>query len=302
MTRIGIIGTDTLAQIHIVELLTNNHFEIVGCYAPDDRQSMVFARQYRLISYSSIEALFKYADTVDIAGNLPETMDLAECSLKAIKHVLIVQIDRLNMEQIQYLRKLAEESGVVLQLGTGYRYCPVYETLNQSIKEAKVVDIKHQLVSGKDPYARLNVELSYDFDFVTSILKASICKIDVKTWNKTDILHCRLECDNGCVINLMAYTITAGEPKLEMTFTSSDTIFCADIFKSTIKKQYRANDIVDPIILDAFSEKVIQKHYLRNFYRAICNEYESVRNIDRQFQNMAAADYIVERMKIENEH
>ena len=302
MTRIGIIGTTTVAHIHIAGLLTNNQYEIVGCYSPENRQSMVFARQYRLISYSSPEALFKYADAVDIADNLPETMDLAECSLKAMKHVLIAQPDRLTMNQIQYLKKLAEESGVVLQLGTGYRYCPVYDTLTQLMQEAKVVDVKHRLVNGADLYARLNVELSYIFDFVTAILNANICKIDVKTWNTTesspDILHCRLECDNGCVINLVTYTIAEGDPMLEMTFTSSEAVIRADIFKSTIEKQDRNCDTVDYIILDDYNEKTVHKHYLRNFYRAICNEYEAVRNIDGQFNNKAVADYIVERIKI----
>ena len=301
MTRIGIIGTGEVAHLHIVGLLTSSTYEITGCYAPENRQSMIFARHYRLISYSSPEALFKYADAIDIADNLPETMELAELSLKAMKHVLIAQPDWLNMDQIQYLKKLAEESDVILQLGTGYRYCPVHDMLAESMQMARVIDINHQLVNDNNLYTRLNMELSYDFDFVTSILKASIYKLDVKTWTKSekspDILHCRLECDNGCVINMIGYTITEGDPKLEITFTSSEAIVRADIFKSVIEKQYRSYDVGDSIVLDAYSKKTVHKHYLRNFYRAICNERDAIRNIERQIHNMAAADFIVERIK-----
>jgi hypothetical protein len=301
MTRIGIIGTGDVAHIHIAGLLTCSNCEIAGCYAPENRPSMIIARQYRLISYSSPEALFKYADAVDITDNLPETMALAELSLKAMKHVFIAQTDQLSMEQMQYLKKLAEESGVVLQLGTGYRYCPAYEMLAKSMQTAKVIDIRHQLVSHSDLFARLNVELSYDFDFVTGILKASISKLEVKTWTKSenspDVLHCRLECDNGCAVNLMAYTVVEGEPKLEFTFTSSDAVIRADVFKSAIEKQYRTCDVVDSIILDAYSDKTIHKQYLRNFYRAICNEHDAIHSIDDQFQNRVAADYIVDRIK-----
>ncbi|MDR1172264.1 MAG: Gfo/Idh/MocA family oxidoreductase [Bacteroidales bacterium] len=301
MTRIGIIGTGDVAHVHIAELLTGSNYEIVGCYSPENRQSMIIARQYRLISYSSPEALFKYADAVDITDNLPETMALAELSLKAMKHVFIAQPDRLSLEQMQYLKKLAEESGVVLQLGTGYRYCPAYEMLAESMQAANVVVIWHQLVNRSDLFTRLNVELSYDFDFVTGILKAGISKLDVKIWTKSenspDVLHCRLECDNGCAVNLMVYTVAEGEPKLEFTFTSSDAVMRADIFKSVVEKQYRTYNVADSIILDAYSDKTIHKRYLQNFYRAICNEHDAIRSIDEQFQNKAAADYIVNRIK-----
>ena len=303
MTRIGIIGTGEVAHTHIIGLLTSSNYEIVGCYAPENRQAMVFARQYRLISYSSADALLKYADAVDIADDLPETMALAELSLKALKHVFIAQPNRLNMKQMQYLKQLADESGVVLQLGTGYKYCPAYRLLIENVPTAMIVDIRHQLVNNGDWYTQLNMILSYDFDFATSILNANITKLDIKTWSKheksPDVLHCGLECDNGCAINMMAYTVVATDPKLEMTFTSSDAVFCADIFKSVVKKQSRTtSNVADNLMLDAYNEKSVQQYYLRNFYRAICDERDAIRNIDKQFQNMAAADYIVEKIQM----
>jgi predicted dehydrogenase len=300
MTRIGIIGTNEVAHIHIVGLLTSNHFEIAGCYSPENRQSMIFARQYRLISYSSAEALFKYADAVDITDDLPETMELAEFSLKALKHVFIAQPNSLNMMQMQYLKKLAEESGVVLQFGTGYKYCPAYHLLADTMQTAMVVDVRHQLTYNGDFREQLNMKLSYDFDFVTSILNANITKLDVKTWIKTektpDLLHCSLECDNGCAINMMAYSVVETDPQLEMTFTSPDAVIRADIFQSTIEKQSRTCNETDNIILDNYNIKSVHQYYLRNFYRAICNELDAIRNIDKQFQNVAAANYIVEKI------
>ena len=299
MTRIGIIGTGDVAHIHIIGLLASNHYEISGCYSPENRQSMIFARQYRLISYSSAEALFKYADAVDITDDLPQTMTLAELSLKALKHVFIAQPNSLDMKQMQYLKKLAEESGAVLQLGAGYKYCPVYHFLAETVQTAKLVDIRYQLVNNGDLYAQMNMNLSYVFDFVTGILNTSITKLDVRTCTKTenppDILHCLLECDNGCAINMMAYTVDEGEPKLEITFTSSDAIIRADVFKSAIEKQNRTCNLTENIMLDAYSIKTVHQNYLKNFFRAICDERDAIRDIDKHFQNVTAADYIVEK-------
>ena len=301
MTKIGIIGTGDLAHIHMIGLLTSSHYEIAGCYSPENRQSMLFARKYRLVSYSSVEALLKYADAVDIADNLPEMFALAELSLKSLRHVFIAQTDRLNMVQMQHLKKLAEESGVILQLGTGYKYCPVYHKLSEMMQSAMMVDIRHQLVNNSDLYAQLAMIQTCDFDFVTGILNANISKLEVKSWTKSEnssgVLHCRLICDNGSAISMLAYTVAEDEPKLEITFASADAVICADIFKSTIKKQYRSCNTVDNIVLDAYSEKTVQQNYLKNFNRAICKELDAIRNIDKQFQNTAAADYIMEKIR-----
>jgi len=299
MTRIGIIGTGDTAHLHIIGLLTSNNYEITGCYSPENRESMIFARQYRLISYSSAGALFKFADAIDITDDLPEMMALAELALKELKHVFIAHSGRLEMKQMQYLKKLAEESDVILQLGTGYKFCPVYNLLAETMQKAILVDIRHQMVNNSDLYKLLNMKLSYDFDFVTSILKTNITKLDVKTWgttdNSPDILHCRLECDNGSVINMTVFTIEDGDPKIEMTLTSSDTIIRADIFQSNVEKQNRTGNVKDRIILDVYNEKSVQQYYLKDFYRAICKEQNAIRNIDKQFQNMAAADYVVDK-------
>ena len=297
MTRIGIIGTEDVAHIHIIGLLTSNNFEIVGCYSPENRQSMLFARQYRLISYSSADALFKHADAIDITDDLPEMMELAELSLKALKHVFIAQPDRLSMEQMQYLKKLADESNVILKLGAGYKYCPAYNLLAETMQTALVVDIRHQLLNNNDLCNQLIMKLSYGFDFVTGIIQANISKLEVKTWTNTenspDLFQCRLDCDNGSVVNVLGYTVNEGDPKLEMTFTSSDTVIRADIFKSHIEKQYRNSNVTDSLILDDYNEKSVHQNYLRIFYHAICNERDAIRTIDKQFQNIAAADYIV---------
>ena len=308
MIRIGIIGTGEMAHIHIVGLLTSNQYEIAGCYAPENRQSMTFARKYRLISYSSVEALFKYADAIDIIDDLPETIQLAELSLKAMKHVFIVHPDRLNIKQMQYLKKLAEKSGVVLQLGTGYLYCPVYNKLGETMQKAMLVDIRHQIVFNTINLAALTnlvpaqmkMQLSYNLDFVTSILNANIIKIDVKQWNQKEnlpnALHCRIVCDNGSMINLMVYTIAEGEPNTEVIFTSSDDIIRAIIFKSIIEKQSRTDNTVNKIKLEAFNEKIIHQQYLKNFYQAICNEHDAIKKIEKLYQNIAAADDILERV------
>ena len=303
MLRIGIIGTDQIARLHVGTLLTDNKFEIAGCYAAESRESMLFARQYRLVSYSSLEALFKYTDAIDIAGDSSEIFTLAEKSLKKLKHVYIAQPDRLSLSEIGYLVKLAEESGTVLQFGAGYRDCPVYDMLAEVDQTPKLIDIKHQFLNtGAGIYSQLNIELMRDLDFITGLMQADITgKANIKSWNKSegcfDMLHCRLDCNNGASINIVMQTISEGEPKLEMIFNFSDTVVTADIFKSVAKKQYRRFDVEDSIILDAYNEKAIHKKSLKNFYLAVNNDSAAGLRIEEQLRCFSVGDYIVERIK-----
>ena len=302
MIRIGIVGIDTFAHLHAGVLLTNNNYEIAGCYSPDNRESMLFARKYRLVSYSSLEALFTYADAIDIAGNFPEMMILAEKSLKRMKHVYIAQPNQLSLTEIQHLVKLSNESGAILQLGAGYRFCPAYEQLAELKQKPRIVDIKHQLArNGEEAYTQLNTELAYDLDLVLGVLHAEISKIDIKTWTKTegqpDLLNCRLECDNGCSINIVLHTVTEGEPKLELIFNLPDMVVNVNVFRSIIEKQYCEFDVVDSNVLEAYNEKNIHKQNLTNFYKAICGDQVAIIRIEEQLQSIAASNLIVERIR-----
>jgi predicted dehydrogenase len=303
MIRIGIIGTDVVAGLHTGALLTTGNFEIAGCYAPDNRDSMVFARHYRLVSYSSMEALFKYTDAIDIAGYFPEMTNLAEKSVKNHKHVYIAQPHHLGTVELQYLTKLADEAGTALQFGGGYRHYSVYNALAELKQKPRKVEIRHQLsCSETDLFTQLNTELARDIDFVLGTIHANISKIDLKSWCKTedgyaDMLECRLDCDNGCVINVVMHATPESASKLELVYDCSDLVVNADVFKSVIEKQYCDYDVLDSIVLDAYNEKTAHKNDLINFYRAIANDTDAAHRLEEQLQSIAVTDLIIERIK-----
>ena len=234
-----------------------------------------------------------------ITDDSQDMMQLVELSLKALKHVFVAKPHRLPFEQVSYLKKIAGESGVILQLGTGYKFCPVYcYMLTDLSQTAKLIDVRLKLTNS----CNFRMELFYTFDFVTSILNASIIKFDLRSWknadNLLDMLYCRLDCDNGSMVNITAYTVVEGEPKLEINFAYSETVIFADVFKSQIKKQYRSHDASDNIILDAYCEKTVNDCYLKNFYSACNNDSDAVRTIDKQFQNKILSFQCLREQKI----
>ena len=224
---------------------------------------------------------------VHIIDNSNDTERSAELSLKAIKNVLIEKPEFLNVEQAISLKKIAEESGVILQLGTGYKFCPVYCNLLKELpKNVKIINVR-QLLTEK---SSLKMELFYVIDFVTSILNVNTGKFEVKSWkneeNISDLLHCSLDCDNSSIINITTCRTVKSEPKFEIDFVSPQMHITADIFKSTIKKHYHPLNVDINIILESYCEKTVSDCYLQIFNRAVDNDLEAVRIIEKQFQNM----------------
>jgi hypothetical protein len=298
MIRIGIIGTDASAHLHTTVLLTNTAYEIVGCFAPENRDSMLFAREYRLVSYSSLEALFKYSDAIDIAANISNLMQIAEKSLKALKHVFIAYPHYLRLDEMQHLTNLADESGVILQMGTKYNHCAIFDAIAGLKKIPLRVAINHQLKrTDEDFCASLSAELSYDLAFILGIFDANIMKIDLTPRSKThysDVLQCNLDCDNGSIIHLTIQTTVEGEAKLEVTLNYHDMDIKADVFKSEIEKRYHEYDVIDSTLLDAYNEKEIRKQDMVNFGKAIAGDQDVISQIERQAQCFAATDLIIE--------
>ena len=218
----------------------------------------------------------------DGAVYIAEDWEFAEFSLRDLKHVFVEKPDRLDLEQVQYLKKIAQESGTVLQLGAGYKYCPVYNELKQSAQWARMIDVRLQLTEN----CNWGMELYYVLDFATSVINADISKIEVRA---NDVTHCILNCNNGCVINILAYTVFEPCPKLELTFISDETVISADIFNSSVKTQHRTRSETDTVFFDAYCEHSVRNGYLTNFHRAIDKDTNAVRTIDKQFQNMIVA-------------
>ncbi|MDR3093243.1 MAG: Gfo/Idh/MocA family oxidoreductase [Bacteroidales bacterium] len=294
MIRIGIIGTDFSADLHTTAILAGSAFEIVGCYDKDSRKSMLFARKYRLISYSSFDALLNYAEVIDIASETPDTCLLAERSLKAFKHVLLSHPHLLSTQEIRYLAKLADESGVILQLGTKYNHSPV-ECLIKGLKHApQTVQINHLLnmVNGQTSIQCLKNELLYDLFFMQNLLNANIAKIDI-TGLTEDEFQVRIALDNGSLVSLNLSLEVEAKSTLTLRCSFPEMIVEADVFRSTASINYKEFDVVDSQELEPYNERKICVNMLVELAVAISEKSYLYALMNPQIQHFAATDVII---------
>ncbi|MDR0714978.1 MAG: Gfo/Idh/MocA family oxidoreductase [Bacteroidales bacterium] len=298
MVRIGIIGTDESAHRHTTVLLANNTFEIVGYYDYNNRDSMLLARKYRLISYSSLDALFKYSDAIDISADMPGIFTLAEKSLKALKHLYIAYPHSLTADELQYLLKLADESEVVLQLGTKHNYCPVCNFASQTGKMPQTVHICH-LLNRKEqhPLNRLKTELPYDLSLALNVLNSNIIKIDphVEMTGST-VFRCRMECDNGILVTVAMHLDSEEAEKLTLRFSYPDMEMEMDVFHSVADIYYNEFDVGDHKLLEPYNERNICRKHLEEFAAAM-QRNQDMASMDLHMQCFIAADLAIDYVR-----
>ncbi|MDR1666385.1 MAG: Gfo/Idh/MocA family oxidoreductase [Bacteroidales bacterium] len=295
MIRIGIIGTDESAHRHTTVLLANNAFDITGNYDCNNRDSMLFARQYRIISYSSLEALFKYSEAIDIASNLPDVFTLAEKSLKTLKHVYIAYPHALTADQLQYLLKLADESEVTLRLGTKHNSCPVCNFADQTGKTPQTVHIRHLLNrKGQHPFNRLKSELPYDLSLALGMLKSNIIKIDPQVEMADATFRCRMECDNGGLLTVTVHITEEETEKLTLRLTCPGMEMEADVFQSVANIYYNELDVTDHKLLEPYNERSICKNQLNDFADAVQRQQNTALSMDLHMQCFIAADIAID--------
>jgi predicted dehydrogenase len=254
---------------------------------------MLFARKHRLVSYSSLDALFQYTDVIDIAADCPN-MALAEKALKALKHVHIAHPHHFRLDELQYLTRLADESGVVLHLGAKYNHCPAYDAIAEIKQTPKTVEIKHFPMHTENFNALVHSELFYDLWFAVSLLEASINKISINASSTAaNLLQCEFECNNGSSVSL-SFQPLMDESQLQFVFNYPDITARVDIFRSAIEKHYNEYDVVDSAVLDTYQERTICRQNMTNFAKAIVSGEGVISLIEQQMQCFAVADTIME--------
>lgn len=207
MIKTGILGTSETADYYAKLLTGLNGFELTGCFSPDYSKAKVFAAQYNLIAYPSAEALFNYADVLIITDFFPDFLLNTEKAIKNFKHILITNPFLAGFEEIQHLRKLSEESGVLMQIAGGFRYPEVISYFES--RNCYLADLKHSFgINHNSCYVSRFAELVlHDVSLLLKLLKGSAKKASINSWERDDkengLVSVRLELDNGCVANLL---------------------------------------------------------------------------------------------------
>ncbi len=236
MLKIGLIGTGHLGKIHLRLLKELAEWELVGFYDANAEVAAKISAEYGVKAFASLSDLLAAVDAVDIVTPTLSHFELAKAALIAGKHVFLEKPITHTIGEAETLVKLAEEKGLVGQVGHVERFNPAFLALQG--KEMNPMFIEgHRLAMWNPRGTDVSVVLDlmiHDLDILLSVVKSPIKEVHANgvavLAESPDIANVRIAFENGCVANLTASRISMKNMR-KIRFFQKNTYISVDFLE-----------------------------------------------------------------------
>lgn len=214
MLKVGVLGAGHLGKTHIKVAAASPHLELIGFYDPNLKVAKASDLLKNQKAFQNLEELIEAVDIVDIVSPASTHFELAQKAIEAGKHVFIEKPMTATVAEAYEIIRLAEQKGVMGQVGHIERFNPAYLALQPFIEAPRFIET-HRLAEfnprGTDVSVVIDLMI-HDIDIILSTVNAPIKNIQasgVAVISKSpDICNARIEFENGCVANLTASRIS----------------------------------------------------------------------------------------------
>ena len=234
--RVGVIGAGHFGRYHTLKIRDVPREVLVGLFDPDPRRAADVAKEAGCPVMESVEDLLAACDAVVIAAPAEFHFELAVQALRAGKHVLVEKPVAATLEQADFLVTLAEETGLVCQVGHLLRYSAEHEAITQRISRPLYIEatrIAPFKPRGTDVSVILDLMI-HDLDLVLAIVDSPIAQVDALgaavSSAHEDIANARVRFENGCVATITASRISL-KTERRMRLFSEEGYLSADFGK-----------------------------------------------------------------------
>ncbi|MBM4404236.1 MAG: Gfo/Idh/MocA family oxidoreductase [Candidatus Cloacimonetes bacterium] len=208
MIRIGVVGVGHLGQHHARKFLSIQGCELKGIHDRNPDRAAQISEALGVKSYPTYEDLLTDIDAIDIAATTTWHYALAKTALQAGKHVFLEKPITSELKEAEELVAIAEQKGLIIQVGHIERYNPVILEVEREIKDPMFIE-SHRISSfqhrGTDVPVVLDLMI-HDIDLVLSFIKSPITEIRANGvgifTSSIDIANARLQFANGAIANV----------------------------------------------------------------------------------------------------
>jgi len=216
VVHIGIIGVGVMGERHCRVCANLPHVELVGVADPNEERGRQVAESYETAYFPDYRALLPQLDAVTIAASTPTHYTLAAECLERGLHVLVEKPIAETVQQAQELVRMADERGLVLQVGHIERFNPAFTELKHVTEGMKLVGITMRRLS---PFDTSNTDVDvirdlmiHDLDLAVNLVGLDIEGINA--WGRSistgtiDHAVASLSFGNGPIATLFASRVT----------------------------------------------------------------------------------------------
>ena len=215
--RVGIVGVGYLGTQHARILSYLEEADLQAVADINFEKALQIGNRHGVRYFQNFEDMLDDIDAAVVSADTSAHFAISECLLRNGKHVLVEKPITETVEQGERLCALADEKGLIFQVGHLERFNPAVEAVENMISEPKFLEVQRL---GSFSARSLDVDvvldlMVHDLDIIMSLIKDEVVSIKSSGIHvlseKIDIANARLEFKSGCVATLTASRVHQGK-------------------------------------------------------------------------------------------
>ncbi|RKX98478.1 MAG: gfo/Idh/MocA family oxidoreductase, partial [Spirochaetes bacterium] len=207
----------------------NKDVEFVGVYDINRKRSEIIARRYNIKYFETMDDILENVDAVCIAVPTKYHFEVAKKTLEEDKHTLLEKPIARTVEEARELVKIAEERGLIFQVGHVERFKGAVTELRKIVNDPYLIEARRLSPwINKDWDTGVVLDLMiHDIDIVLSLIKSNVVHIDavgkrVKSLYE-DVASALLQFENGAIASITSSRLS--ETRIRAMAISQDKAF-----------------------------------------------------------------------------
>lgn len=208
--RVAVVGVGHLGEYHVQKYLALPEVDLVGVVDIHRPRLQEISGRYGIRAFHRLREILPMVDAVSLAVTTEMHFDVAKDILDAGVHVLIEKPITYCLNDADVLVRMAEEKGLVLQVGLVERFNPAVMKMESLLKNPVFLET-HRMNQFTPRGIDVDVVLDlmiHDLDIVLHAVSSEVRELHAVGMriitDKTDIANVRIIFEDGTVANLTA--------------------------------------------------------------------------------------------------
>lgn len=228
--KVGVIGVGALGRHHTRLYKEIKSADLIGIYDANVETARKIAAEFGIKAFTTIDDLAEECEGLSIAVPSNLHHQIAAVLLNKKKHLLIEKPIAATVQQAGELVRLAEENGVIIEVGHTERYNPVMKFIDDKINDVRLIEAK-RLAPYPPPRPGLHPRgtevgvvldlMIHDLELILHIVQSKVERVEAAGLSilspSEDLANARITFKNGCVANVTASRVSeTGQRKMEI--------------------------------------------------------------------------------------
>ncbi len=224
--RIGVVGTGSMGKNHARIFAEIPGARFTAVLDQDSVTAREIAGKYGAQAVADLDAFADSVDAATIATPTSSHFEIAKALLERGKHVLVEKPFTETPGQARELCDLAQQRGLVLQVGHIERFNPVMSALESRLNAPRFIE-----ATRLSPYPGRSLDVGvvldvmiHDLEIILHLVRSPWVQVDAVgvpiLSKREDIANVRIRFENGCVANITASRISQEKVRKIRVFQS----------------------------------------------------------------------------------